>query len=197
MNYQGNQIAVPEDLSPIRDALVEYINVGGVQPIEIENLRQWIIGEGWWELSSQIDPMDADNIVCFDPSQLDTLSLSDDGVREAMGLDDDEPINNEMRFQYAIEALHSSYNGEMGGFDTWCWPMIYVGRLDRADGKSCIVGILARFQGPGDGYVPEWCDFFRDKEGLIERLKQSGYIIDTAPEDVDPQILLNSWGEEI
>lgn len=189
-------IAVPEDFGPIRDSLVEHLLSGGSKPAELNKLRQWFLDEGWDELVRITQESSRAEILCFDPSHLDELDLSDDGLRGQMFLDDDETPTDEMRLQYAREALHSAYGGELaGGFESWCWPMIHVGQLVSTDGNHILVGILTRFQGPGSDDVAEWCDFFPDIESLTNRLKQLGYILGVVPEDIDPQILLNAWDD--
>lgn len=187
-------IVVPADLTPVRDELIERLLSGREVPVEADKLRDWFIHKIWWGTASEANPMGAESITCLDPSQFETLELSDDAVRGHLGLDDAEPITNEMRLEFATEALHSAYDGELAsGFGSWCWPMVHIGKVDRPDGKSIVVGVLTRFQGPGSLHVPEWCEFFRGVEELIGHLKQSGYKIDTAPEDLDPQLLLAGW----
>ena len=198
MSDQVHQISVPENLIPIRDAIINHILSGSSKPAELNNLRQWLLDEGWWELSQQGDGIGVDEIICFDPSHVDKLELSDDSLRFEMFLeDDDETITDDMRLDYARDALHSAYGGELaGGFESWCWPMVHVGKLVRSDGDYILVGMLGRFQGPGSGYVAEWCEFFPDTKALTECLETLGYILNAVPEEIDAQILLNAWGTE-
>lgn len=74
--------------------------------------------------------------------------------------------------------------------------MVHVGKLVRSDGDYILVGMLGRFQGPGSGYVAEWCEFFPDTKALTECLEKLGYILNAVPEEIDAQILLNAWGTE-
>lgn len=197
MSDQVHQISVPENLIPISDAIIDHILSGSSKPAELNNLRQWLLDEGWWELSQQGDGIGVDEIICFDPSHVDKLELSDDSLRFEMCLEDDETITDDMRLDYARDALHSAYGGELaGGFESWCWPMVHVGKLVRSDGDYILVGMLGRFQGPGSGYVAEWCEFFPDTKPLTECLEKLGYILNAVPEEIDAQILLNAWGTE-
>lgn len=197
MSDQVHQISVPENLIPISDAIIDHILSGSSKPAELNNLRQWLLDEGWWELSQQGDSIGVDEIICFDPSHVDKLELSDDSLRFEMCLEDDETITDDMRLDYARDALHSAYGGELaGGFESWCWPMVHVGKLVRSDGDYILVGMLGRFQGPGSGYVAEWCEFFPDTKALTECLEKLGYILNAVPEEIDAQILLNAWGTE-
>ncbi len=197
MSDQVHQISVLENLIPIRDAVIDHILSGSSKPAELNNLRQWLLDEGWWELSQQGDGIGVDEIICFDPSHVDKLELSDDSLRFEMCLEDDETITDDLRLDYARDALHSAYGGELaGGFESWCWPMVHVGKLVRSDGDYILVGMLGRFQGPGSGYVAEWCEFFPDTKALTECLEKLGYILNAVPEEIDAQILLNAWGTE-
>lgn len=197
MSYRVHQITLPEYFGPIRDALVDHLQSGGSEPSELNKLRRWLLEDGWRELCQQADQMDSDPIICFDPSNLDKLNLSDDCLRDHMFLDDDETITNEMRLEYARGVLHSAYGGELSGsFESWCWPMVHVGQLARADGDHILVGMLARFQGLGSGYVAEWCEFFPDLNAVTNFLDGLGYILNVVPEEIDPQILLKQWDLE-
>lgn len=197
MSDQFHQISVPEHLGPIRDGIIDHILSGSSKPAELNNLCQWLLDEGWWQLTQQADGLGVDEIICFDPSHADKLELNDDSLRVETFLEDDETITDDMRLDYARDALHSAYGGELaGGFESWCWPMVHVGRLFRSDGDNILVGMLGRFQGPGSGYVAEWCEFFPDIKALTECLETLGYILNAVPEEIDAQILLNAWGTE-
>lgn len=194
MVCEVNQIELPNDLAQIRDALVSHLHSDGPKPAGLDELREWLLDEGWAGVSEKSEIMMADDIICLDPSQLEHLELSHEALRSEMDLDDDEPITDEMRLESTVEALNSAYDGELsGGFASWCWPMVHVGQLVGCDEKFIVTGILTRFQGSGALHVPEWCEFFRDREGLIEHLERSGFIVNMAPEKVDPRILLSAW----
>jgi hypothetical protein len=197
MSVQVHQISLSEDLVPIMDEIIDHIISGNSKPAELNKLREWLLDEGWREMSQQADGIGVDEIICFDPSHVDSLELSDDSLRFEMFLEDDETITDEMRLDYARDALHSAYGGELaGGFASWCWPMVHVGQLVRSDGDYILVGMLGRFQGPGSGYVAEWCEFFPDIKALTECLEALGYILNAVPEEIDAQILLSAWGTE-
>ena len=197
MSDQVHQIEVPEELGDIRDSIIDHIQSGSSKPTEIDKLCQWLLEEGWPELIQKFEDIEGEGMICFDPSNLVELDLNDDSLRVEMSLDDDETITDDMRLDYARDALHSAYGGELaGGFASWCWPMVHVAQLVRPDGDRILVGILARFQGPGSGYVAEWCDFFPDMNMVTECLEKMGYILNVVPEEIDPKILLSAWGVE-
>lgn len=197
MSDQVHQIEVPEELGDIRDSLIDHIRFGLSKPTEIDKLRQWLLEEGWSELIQKFEVIESEAIICFDPSNLVELDLNDDSLRVEMFLDDEETITDDMRLDYARDALHSAYGGELaGGFASWCWPMVHVAELVRPDGGRILVGILARFQGPGSGYVAEWCELFPDMNMVTECLEKMGYILNVVPEEIDPKILLSAWGVE-
>lgn len=81
MSTAGKPIAVQYDLIPIRYELIENLNSGREPPVKVDNLPQWLLEEGWAGVSQESDIMCADGLICLDPSQFDTLDLSDEGLR--------------------------------------------------------------------------------------------------------------------
>lgn len=152
----------PAEFTTTIDAAVAHVLDGAPQPAGLATLMAWL-GENYD--SERCDDYD----IYLDISRLVARHFYDYEVRDWLNLSEADPVNDEMRFEFAQhEISRALWDDDLGGaFES------YV--LTDSRGRSAILGTLFTSSCVRRDFNVELLGIFRDWQGLLDAVSERGY----------------------
>ena len=186
-------MAIPKSLTPpklpsrfwkARDAAIEHLLSNSGLPPDLAELQEWIAIEGWDDLLAAWINED----VVLDFEGWAEYKFSDSSLRDTEGLDEAESITDQMRVDYAREAI--SYAVENSDGDAS--PSVHSFPIERADGERAVLGCTVEIHGQY-GPVPQWHGVFADKNDFYKYLRDAGFLFHSEADEIGDAEILTLW----
>jgi hypothetical protein len=120
----------------------------------------------------------------FPSFRLDALGegrLNDEEMREELGLDEDDELNDEERADFVRTVLRDEVtSGEAGESDVH--PLCRGIWLEDSEGRTALLGFATSGEGFSGSSV-EWYGLYDDEEEFREAVRSRGFVVDA--DDVD------------
>lgn len=174
---------LPEKLFPIRDQVIDHVLKNSPLPTALPELIEWYEGDGWdvlvptWAEEEYV----ALNLAC-------TLDLSDRALLEEQDEEQEAPISNEQRIQYARKLISLTFEN----YDGCDCPSVQVVDLQKPNGESAVMGWLIEIHGQG-GPVPIYQGAFKDKSQFFQVLRMQDYLLDFEEHKLSDETILKLW----
>ena len=178
---------LPKQFWKIRDAAIEHLLSNSPLPAGLADLQEWLATDGWDDLlAAWINEDVALNLKGWAP-----YKFYDSGLRDAEDLDKAETITDQMRFEYARDAIRSAVKNS-DGYDS---PSVHSFPIERADGERAILGCTVEIHGQ-HGRVPDWHGVFADKDDFYRRLRAAGFLFHSEADEIGDAEILAFWDFE-
>lgn len=174
---------LPDDLTEAREAAVAYAHGTGLLPAEIRLLQEWLEGDGWDDLISDLDGEMALKI-----DDLASRMFGDCALRAELGLGRNARLNDEQRVQYARRKMGETVSGR----DDYLCPSVHAYPLSAADGRTAVVGCTIEVHGQA-GPVVDWVGVFPNKSTFLDTLMRSGSWLSSRLDAVTDAEVLARW----
>jgi hypothetical protein len=153
-------------------------------PPDLAELQEWIAIEGWDDLLAAWINED----VVLDFEGWAEYKFCDSSLRDTEGLDEAESITDQMRVDYAREAI--SYAVENSDGDAS--PSVHSFPIERADGERAVLGCTVEIHGQY-GPVPQWHGVFADKNDFYKYLRDAGFLFHSEADEIGDAEILALW----
>jgi hypothetical protein len=177
-------IELPEKLICIRDQVIDHVLNNTPLPDKLNELIEWYETDGWdvlvpvWTEEEHV----ALNFNCV------SLSFSDSEL--IANQEDDAPVTDELRIQYARELISSTFENN-DGYDC---PSVQVVELKKANGESALLGWMIEIHGQG-GPVAIFHGAFKDKYQFFQHLSDSDFLLDSEEQNLTDETILRIWAK--
>ena len=175
---------LPKKFWRTRDALVEHLLSNSPLPPDLADLQEWLANDGWDDLLAAWINED----VALNLEGWAEYKFSDSSLRDTEGLDEAESITDQMRVDYAREAI--SYAVENSDGDDS--PSVHSFAIERADGERAILGCTVEIHGQY-GPVPQWHGVFADKDDFYKYLRDAGFLFHSEADEIGDAEILALW----
>jgi hypothetical protein len=177
--------ALPKNLWPIRDGIVEHVLTGAPLPQDYGLLHQWLEGAGWDALTNGMgDDEMAINLAFLSMSFADSELSSYEDI-------DEERICDVDRITFARDLIARTVD-ECDGYLN---PSVHCYKMVREDGRSAVVACTIEIHGQG-GPVANWCGFYSSEEDFLKTVKGPGLVLWKDIENLEDSELLSLWHVE-
>ncbi len=178
---------LPQKFWQIRDQAVENVLTGSPLPADLADLQEWLATDGWDDLLAAWINED----VVLNLEGLAAYKFSDSSLRDTEGLDGAEAVTDQMRVDYAREAI--SYEVEnCEGDDS---PSVHSFSIERDDGERAVLGCTVEIHGQY-GEVPRWHGVFADTDGFYRHLRAAGFLFHSEADEIGDAEILALWDFE-
>jgi hypothetical protein len=175
---------LPKKFWKTRDALVEHLLSNSRLPAGLADLQEWLSTDGWDDLLAAWINED----VALNLEGWAEYKFSDSSLRDTEGLDEAESITDQMRVDYAREAI--SYAVENSDGDAS--PSVHSFPIERADGERAVLGCTVEIHGQY-GPVPQWHGVFADKNDFYKYLRDVGFLFHSEADEIGDAEILALW----
>jgi hypothetical protein len=176
---------LPLDLQEKASAIVLGFHSGNIEEGALNDLKNWIMNDGWSSVGEAWQDMfalDIQQVAIEDFNDKSVLNnWLEDGAKAKDVTDDD-------RIEWSLHVIENIYSSN----DSELCPSVHTVELMNVDGKVAQLGFLVR----GEGYEPvfEWFDLFKTKQDFYEHLtSKHGYVVSNGEDDVDQALILKLW----
>lgn len=170
-----------------RDAAIEHVLSDSPLPAGLANLQEWLATDGWDDLLAAW--IDEDMVLNLEG--LVEYKFSDSSLRDAESLDEAEAITDQMRVDYAREAIGYAVENSDGDDS----PSVHSFPIERADGERAILGCTVEIHGQY-GPVPQWHGVFTDKDDFYRHLRAAGFLFHSEANAIGDVDILSLWVSE-
>jgi hypothetical protein len=175
---------LPKRFWKARDAAIEHLLSNSRLPEGLADLQEWLGTDGWDDLLGAWINED----IVLNLEGWAEYKFSDTSLRDAEGLDEAEAITDQMRVDYAREAI--SYAVENSESDDS--PSVHSFPIERDDGECAVLGCTVEIHGQY-GPVPQWHGVFADKDDFYRHLRAAGFLFHTEADEITDAEILALW----
>jgi hypothetical protein len=117
------------------------------------------------------------------------LSFCDSELRANQ--EDDAPLTDELRIQYARNLVSTTFENN-DGYDC---PSVQLVELKKANGESAVLGWLIEIHGQG-GPVAICHGAFKDKYQFFQHLSDRDFLLDSEEQNLTDETILRIWASQ-
>ena len=175
---------LPKRFWKVRDAAIEHLLSNSRLPEGLADLQEWLGTDGWDDLLAAWFNED----IVLNLEGWAEYKFSDPSLRDAEGLDEAEAITDQMRVDYAREAIcYAVENSESDDS-----PSVHSFPIKRDDGECAVLGCTVEIHGQY-GPVPQWHGVFADKDDFYRHLRAAGFLFHTEVDEITDAEILALW----
>jgi hypothetical protein len=178
---------LPKRFWKARDAAIEHLLSNSPLPAGLADLQEWLANDGWDDLLAAWINED----IVLNLERWTEYKFSDSSLRDTEGLDEAEAITDQMRVDYAREAISYSVENSEGDDS----PSVHSFPIDRDDGERAILGCTVEIHGQY-GPVPQWHGVFADKDDFYRHLRAAGFLFHSEAAEIGDAEILALWDFE-
>ena len=178
---------LPKKFWRTRDALVGHLLSNSPLPPDLADLQEWLANDGWDDLLAAWINED----VALNLEGWAEYKFSDSSLRDTEGLDEAESITDQMRVDYAREAI--SYAVENSDGDASL--SVHSFPIERADGERAVLGCTVEIHGQY-GPVPQWHGVFAENDDFYRHLRAAGFLFHSEADEINDAEILALWDFE-
>ena len=178
---------LPKKFWRTRDALVEHLLSNSPLPPDLADLQEWLANDGWDDLLAAWINED----VALNLEGWAEYKFSDSSLRDTEGLDEADSITDQMRVDYAREAI--SYAVENSDGDAS--PSVHSFPIERADGERAVLGCTVEIHGQY-GPVLQWQGVFAENDDFYRHLRAAGFLFHSEADEINDSEILALWDFE-
>jgi len=178
---------LPKKFWRTRDALVEHLLSNSPLPSDLADLQEWLANDGWDDLLAAWINED----VALNSEGWAEYKFSDSSLRDTEGLDEAESITDQMRVDYAREAISYAVKNSDGDAS----PSVHSFPIERADRERAVLGCTVEIHGQY-GPVPQWHGVFADKDDFYRHLRAAGFLFHSEADEIGDAEILALWDFE-
>lgn len=177
---------LPRKFWKTRDAAIEHLLSNSRLPTGLVDLQEWLATDGWDDLLAAWINED----VALNLKDWAAYKFSDSSLRDDEGHDDSVAITDQMRVDYAREAI--SYAVENSSSDDS--PSVHSFPIKRDDGRSAVLGCTVEIR--GHGHILQWHGVFADKDDFYRHLRAAGFLFHSEADEIGDSEILSLWVTE-
>jgi hypothetical protein len=177
---------LPKKFWKTRDAAIEHLMSNSRLPTGLVDLQDWLATDGWDDLLAAWINED----VALNLKEWATHKFSDSSLRDDEGHDDSVVINDQMRVDYAREAVSYAVENSEGDDS----PSVHSFPIKRDDGRSAVLGCTVEIR--GHGHIPQWHGVFADKDDFYMHLRAAGFLFHSEADEIGDSEILSLWVTE-
>jgi len=174
---------LPKKFWKTRDAAIEHLLSNSRLPTGLVDLQDWLATDGWDDLLAAWINED----VALNLKEWAAYKFSDSSLRDDEGHDDSVAITDQMRVDYAREAISYAVENSEGADS----PSVHSFPIKRDDGRSAVLGCTVEIR--GHGYIPQWHGVFADKDDFYRHLRAAGFLFHSEAEEIGDGGILALW----
>lgn len=168
---------MPSDIAIIRDKAIDFATANGPMPNDIGELYEWLA----WE--SESAEQYADDWFFY----LGSFRLSDEDLRDFLGLSDGAPVTKSLRIKYTRALI--DHHADAQEEDSWACTF----KLKKRDKPEVFACCLGSFAGQG-GPEYEWFGLFLTRTQFFEHLMSKGWLRCGTPSgSISDEAILGLW----
>ena len=177
-------IELPKKLTLIRDQVIDHVRKNTPLPDKLSELIDWYETDGWDVL---VPVWAEEEHVALN---FNSVSLSFCDSELVASQEDDEPVTDELRIQYARKLVSYTFENN-DGYDC---PSVQVVELKKANGESAVLGWLIEIHGQG-GPVAIYHGAFNDKYQFFQHLADCDFLLDSEQQNLTDETILRIWAK--
>ena len=177
---------LPKKFWKVRDAAIEYLLSNSRLPAGLPNLQEWLATDGWDDILAAWVNED----VALNLKEWVTYKFSDSSLRDTDGLDEDVTVTDQMRVDYAREAISYAVENSEGDDS----PSVHSFSIERKDGQSAVLGCTVEIR--GHDHIPKWHGVFADKDDFYRHLRAAGFLVHSEADEIGDAEILALWDFE-
>ncbi len=174
---------LPNKFWKTRDAAIEHLLSNSRLPSGLVDLQDWLATDGWDDLLAAWINED----VALNLKEWAAYKFSDSSLRDDEGHDDSVAITDQMRVDYAREAISYAVENSEGDDS----PSVHSFPIKRDDGRSAVLGCTVEIR--GHGHIPQWHGVFADKDDFYRHLRAAGFLFHSEADEIGDSEILSLW----
>jgi len=186
-----SKVSIPSELPKrfwkARDAAIEHFLSNSELPVGLADLQEWLATDGWDDLLAAWVNED----IVLNLGGWAEYKFSDSSLRDTEGLDEAEAITDQMRVDYAREAINYAVENSEGNDN----PSVHSFPIEREDGARAVLGCTVEIHGQY-GPVPQWHGVFADKNDFYKYLRSAGFLFHSEAAEIGDAEILALWDFE-